>query len=51
MKNGEMNLIVEILYPSNITIKKVLRVDDSEIYILDNKNQTWKTSINKKGVT
>ncbi len=51
MKNGEMKLIAEILYPSNVTIKKVLRVDDSEIYILDNKNQTWKTSINKKGVT
>ncbi len=51
MKNGEMKLIAEILYPINITIKKVLRVDDSEIYILDNKNQTWKTSINKKGVT
>ncbi|REH00763.1 hypothetical protein [Flavobacterium aquicola] len=51
MKNGELKLITEILYPSNISIKKVLRVDDSEIYILDNNNQTWKTSINKKGVT
>ncbi len=50
MKNGEMKLTAEILYPSYITIKKVLRVDDSEIYFLDSKNQTWKTSINKKDV-
>ncbi len=47
MKNEEMKIIEEISYPNNITIKKVLRVDDTEIYILDNKNQTWKTSINK----
>ena len=47
MKNGEMKIKEEILYPKNITIKKVLRVDDTEIYVLDNKNQTWKTTINK----
>ena len=46
MKNGEMKKIDEILYPIYITIKKVLRVDNSEIFILDNKNQIWKTSIN-----
>ena len=47
MKNGEMKKIDEILYPIDITIKKVLRVDKSEIFILDSKNQVWKTSINK----
>ncbi|MDG2433539.1 hypothetical protein [Flavobacterium sp.] len=47
MKNGEMKKIDEILYPIDITIKKVLRVDKSEIFILDIKNQVWKTSINK----
>lgn len=47
MKNGAMKIREEILCPNNITIQKVLRVDDTKIYILDNKNQTWKTSINK----
>ena len=47
MKNGEMKKIDEILYPIDITIKKVLRVDKSEIFILDSKNQVWNTSINK----
>ncbi|MFD2910236.1 hypothetical protein ACFSX9_16010 [Flavobacterium ardleyense] len=47
MKNGELKKIDEILYPIDITIKKVLRVDKSEIFILDSKNQVWKTSINK----
>ena len=47
MKNGEMKIIKEIVYPNNITIKKVLRVNENEMFILDNKNQTWKTSINK----
>jgi hypothetical protein len=47
MKNGEMKIKEEILYPNNISIQKVLRVDGSKIYILDNKNQTWKTSIKK----
>ena len=46
MKNGEMFIIEEIAFPRNITIKKVLRVDETEIYVLDNKNQTWKTKIN-----
>jgi hypothetical protein len=47
MKNGVMRIIKEILCPKSITVKKVLRVDETEIYILDNKNQTWKTSISK----
>jgi hypothetical protein len=47
LENGEMKLIKEIVCPNNITIKKVLRVNDNEMFILDNKNQTWKTSINK----
>ena len=47
MKSGEIKKIDEILYPIDITIKKVLRVDKSEIFILDGKNQVWKTSINK----
>ena len=47
MINGEMKNIDEILYPIDITVKKVLRVEKTEIYILDNENQVWKTSINK----
>jgi hypothetical protein len=46
LKNGEMKIIKEIICPNNIIIKKVLRVNETEIFILDNKNQTWKTSIN-----
>ena len=47
MKNGAIKIKEEILYPNNITIKKVLRVDATAIYILDNKDQTWKTKLNK----
>jgi|GEM_PF-923013 len=47
MKNGAMKIREEILCPNNIIIQKVLRVDDTKIYILDNKNQIWKISINK----
>ena len=47
MKNGEMKKIDEILYPKDIIIKKVLRVEKREIFILDSKNQVWKTTINK----
>jgi len=47
LKNGEMKLMKEIVYPNNISIKKVLRLNENEMFILDNKNQTWKTSINK----
>jgi hypothetical protein len=47
LKNGEMKFMKEIVCPNNISIKKVLRLNENEIFILDNKNQTWKTSINK----
>jgi hypothetical protein len=47
LKNGEMKLMKEIVCPNNISIKKVLRLNENEMFILDNKNQTWKTSINK----
>ena len=47
LKNGEMKLMKEIVCPNNISIKKVLRLNENEMFILDNKNQTWKTSVNK----
>jgi hypothetical protein len=45
MKNGEMKIIKEIVCPNNITIKKVLSVNENEMFLLDNKNQTWKTNL------
>lgn len=43
-KNGKMKMIKEIFCPNTISIKKVLRVNETEIFVLDNKNQTWKTN-------
>lgn len=47
IENGNAYLIDEIIVPDNIVPKKVLRLEQNEIFILDNNNQTWKTVVKK----
>jgi hypothetical protein len=43
IENGNINLQDEIIFPDEIRPKKVLRLEQNEIFILDNINQIWKT--------
>lgn len=45
IKNGNVNLQDEIIFPDEIRPKKVLRLEEKEIFILDDNNQTWKTVV------
>ena len=45
IKNDEIKLLDEVLFPINITPKRILRVNKTKIFILDNQNQIWKTTI------
>jgi len=47
IENGNVNLQDEIIFPDEIRPKKVLRLEESEIFILDDSNQIWKTVVNK----
>jgi hypothetical protein len=47
IENGNAYLQDEIIFPDNIRPKKVIRLVQDEIFILDEKNQTWTTSIKK----
>ncbi|HEY4629072.1 MAG TPA: hypothetical protein VIH02_07315 [Flavobacterium sp.] len=45
IEKGNAYLQDEIIFPDNIHPKKVLRLEQNEIFILDEKNQTWKTVV------
>lgn len=47
IENGNVNLQDEIIFPAEIHLKKVLRLEKNEIFILDDYNQTWKTVVKK----
>ncbi len=47
IENGNANFQDEIIFPDEIRPKKVLRLEQNEIFILDDNNQTWKTVIKK----
>jgi hypothetical protein len=47
IENGNVNLQDEIIFPDEIRPKKVLRLEENEIFILDDSNQIWKTVVNK----
>jgi hypothetical protein len=46
--NGIVNIQDEIIIPKNIVPKRLLSIKNSEAYILDNKDQIWKTLITEK---
>lgn len=43
IENGNVSLQDEIIFPNEIHLKKVLRFEQKEFFILDDYNQTWKT--------
>jgi hypothetical protein len=43
IENGNISLQDEIIFPDEIRPKKVLRLEQNEIFILDDINQIWKT--------
>ncbi len=45
IKDENIKELDEIIIPNYISPKKVICVDKLEIYLLDNKNQIWKTKI------
>lgn len=47
IENGNISLQDEIIFPDEIQPKKVLRLKDKEIFILDDSNQIWKTVVTK----
>lgn len=47
IEDGNVNLQDEIIFPDEIRPKKVLRLEENEIFILDDSNQIWKTVVNK----
>lgn len=47
IENGKVNLQDEIIFPDEIRPKKVLRLEENEIFILDDSNQILKTVVNK----
>ncbi|KAF2336142.1 hypothetical protein [Flavobacterium daemonense] len=47
MENGKMSQFGKIVFPEKIKLKKFIRLDSNEVYILDEKNQLWKTIISK----
>lgn len=47
IENGNINLQDEIIFPDEIHPKKVLRLEQNEIFILDDSNQIWRTVVNK----
>ncbi|TRX25189.1 hypothetical protein FNW25_09410 [Flavobacterium franklandianum] len=47
IENGNISLQDEIIFPDEIHLKKVLCLQQNEIFILDDNNQTWKTVVRK----
>ncbi|MTH15101.1 hypothetical protein [Flavobacterium sp. LC2016-01] len=47
MENGKMSRVGEIVFPEKIKLQKFIRLESNEVYILDEKNQLWKTIISK----
>jgi hypothetical protein len=47
IENGYVNLQDEIIFPKEIRPKKVLRLEENEIFILDDSNQIWKTVVKR----
>lgn len=47
IQNGNISLQDEIIFSKEIHPKKVLRLEQNEIFILDDSNQTWKTFVRK----
>lgn len=47
IENGKMNRVAEIVIPEKIKLQKFIRLESNEVYILDEKNQLWKTTIKK----
>jgi uncharacterized surface protein with fasciclin (FAS1) repeats len=47
IENGNAYLLDEIIFPECINLKKVLRLEQNEIFILDNNNQKWKIILKK----
>jgi len=47
IQNGNVNLQDEIIFPVEIRPKKVLRLEENEIFILDDSNQIWKTIVKR----
>nr|WP_315146987.1 hypothetical protein [uncultured Flavobacterium sp.] len=45
IENGSISLLDEIIFPDEILPKKVLRLEQNEIFILDNISQIWKTVV------
>lgn len=43
--NGNVDIQDEIILPNYLVPKRLLRIYNSEVFILDNKNQIWKTTI------
>ena len=43
--NGIVDIQDEIILPNYLVPKRLLRINNSEAFILDNKNQIWKTII------
>ena len=47
IENGNIYLQDEIIFPDEIHLKKVLRLEQNEIFILDDNNQIWKTILKR----
>ena len=47
IENGDVNFQDEIIFPVEIRPEKVLRLEENEIFILDDSNQIWKTIVKK----
>jgi hypothetical protein len=45
MENGNILLQDEIIFPDEIRLKKILRLEQNEIFILDESNQIWKAIV------
>lgn len=45
IENGNIDLQDEIIFPAEIHLKKVLCLEQNEIFILDDSNQIWKTVV------
>lgn len=48
IENGKMNLYDEIIFPKKIKLEKFIRLESNQVYILDQKNQLWKTTIKNR---
>lgn len=46
-KDGQLSLLGEVIFPEKIKLKSFISFDSNEVYIVDEKNQIWKTVIKK----